>query len=191
MKRIITILCMLFLPALCAAQEEKPFRDIYFSQATIDAADTKPCNAHQRKWYKPFSSNMCQEDYDKWVEPRRNDHWYKDKTFWLGVAVIGASIALDAHSTSHDLNVPGIIEKNPFLGPHPSNAKITGFSTLYFGAQFGFHVAAWKLSHNDPSKPWRTFGQWTVPASAVAINARQGVLNYRLREKVKPAGLLQ
>ena len=164
------------------------------SQATLLTLESYPmpdlpqpkqekCNSHQRKWYKPLSSNMCQEDFDKWVEPRLKDHFYKDKTFWAGLGVIGVSLFLDGDSSAR--RPPGFIEGNPILGQHPSTGKMVGFFTLDFGVQTALHIFAWKQSHFDPSKSWRIFGQWGVPAGVAAINARQGILNYRL-EAGKP-----
>ena len=143
----------------------------------------KPCNSHQRKWYKPLSSNMCQADYDKWVAPRLNDHWYKDKVLWTGIGIIGTSIFLDTHSTSQS---PSSFEEgNPFLGPHPSTAKVAAYGTLDFGIQFGLQVGAWKVSHNDPSKPWRVLGQWGLPVAIALINGRTGINNYRLNARCR------
>ena len=162
MKRAFFIAALLLTPALCPAQE---------------------CNAHQRSW-KPqtwLKSNMCQEDYDKWVTPRLHDHWYKDKYFWLGAAAIGGSIVLDAHSTASSRR--GLAERNPLLGAHPSNGRIVGVASADFAIHFGLNVLAWKQSHNDPSQAWRQIGRWGVPASAIAIEGRQGALNYRLRDR--------
>lgn len=143
------------------------------------------CSTHERKLKNPFTwlkSNMCDEDYERWVEPRRHDHWYKDKTFWAGIAIIGASQALDAHSTARGFG-HGVPEANPILGPHPSNTKIAVYTFSYFTVQSAFHVVNWKLSHNDPSKSWRLIGQWGLPASAFGINGVQGIKNYRFEAR--------
>jgi hypothetical protein len=58
---------------------------------------------------------------------------------------------------------------------------VAGFALLDFGAQVGFHFAAYKVTHNDPSKAWRTAGQWAIPAEVTAINLQQGVKNYTSR----------
>lgn len=144
-----------------------------------------PCNTHRRKFSNLhwLSSNMCQVDYDKWVAPRLNDHWYKDKVLWTGIGIIGTSIFLDAHSTSQ---LPASFEEgNPFLGPHPSTAKVAAYGTLDFGIQFGLQVGAWKVSHNDPSKPWRILGQWGLPVAIALINGRTGINNYRLNARCR------
>lgn len=193
MKKIIFIAMLLFLPALASAQintdnwpiVNTPWPTTNSPLQLVPAS--QPCNAHQRKWYKPFSSNMCQEDYDKWVTPRLHDHWYKDKYFWIGVAVIGGSIAADAHSTSRFVD-RGYAEGNPFLGPHPSHGRIAGFALLDFGAQTTFHALAWHESHQDPSKAWRMIGRFGEPVAAFAISGRQAITNYRLDFSAKPAG---
>jgi hypothetical protein len=121
---------------------------------------------------------MCQADYDAWVAPRLDDHFYKEKAWWTGLGVIGLSVFLDAHSTSR--RPRGWSEGNPFLGSNPSAGRIAGFATLDFSAQALLHVFAWKQSHFDPSKPWRGIGQWGVPAGAFATNGQRGIRNYYL-----------
>lgn len=129
-----------------------------------------------------MKSNMSDAEYERWAEPRQHDKFYKSKVFWAGIAIIGASITLDAHSTARGFG-QGYEEGNPFLGAHPSNGRIAAFSSLDFGAQLLLHYGAWRLSHNDPSKAWRTFGQWGVPAGVVATNGQRGIRNYRLQAK--------
>src|SRR5216684_449765 len=91
-------------------------------------ADAQKCNTHQRKFGKPqtwLKSNMCQDDYDAWVERRRKDRFFKDPKWWGGEAVIFTMIALDVQSTTWAQR-RGIEEGNPILGRHPSNGQIIG-----------------------------------------------------------------
>jgi hypothetical protein len=106
------------------------------------------------------------------------DHWYKDKYFWIGAAIIAGSIAADGHSTSLGRS-RGLVEGNPVLGSHPSNGKIVGVSSLAFGIQFALHIAARTVSHDDPNQAWRQFGRWAVPGVVVSINGRNAVNNYK------------
>jgi hypothetical protein len=150
----------------------------------VDVTPEK-CNARQRQAKKPWTwlkSNMCQADYDVWVEPRLKDHWYRDKYFYIGLAVIGASIAADAHSTVRGVDM-GLIEGNPILGQHPSHGRVAGFALLDFGAQTTFHALAWHESHQDPSKAWRTIGRLGEPVGIFAVNGRQAIKNYRLEAR--------
>ncbi len=136
---------------------------------------------HRRQFKKPWTwleSNVSQADYDVWVQPRLHQHWYKSKTLWVGVAVIGGTLAADAHSTSVGQG-RGLVEGNSILGQHPSNGKIAGISLLDFGIQFGLHVAAHQVEHLDPSWQWRTAGDWAIPAEVLSINGRNAIHNYR------------
>jgi len=153
----------------------------------IPAVSWAQCSTHERKLKNPLTwlkSNMCQEEYDAWAAPRQHDHWYKDKVFWAGIAVIAASQVLDAHSTASGFG-HHISEANPILGPHPSSTKIGVYTFGYFTFQSALHVAAYKQSHNDPSKAWRLIGQWGLPATAASVNGIQGIKNYRLEAKLK------
>ena len=133
---------------------------------------------------------MCQHDYDKWVQPRLKDHWYKDKYFWLGVGVIGASIAADGYTTSKFSN--GLYESNPiartFIGRYPTPRAIAITNSIGFAAIFGLHIVAWKHSHNDPSMAWRQFGRWAGPAIVAGINGRSALHNNWLENGGWPKG---
>lgn len=48
------------------------------------------CNTHKRQFKKPWTwleSNMCQQDYDKWVQPRLKDHWYKVPKYQVNAVI--------------------------------------------------------------------------------------------------------
>ena len=139
------------------------------------------CNTHQRKLRNPFTwlkSNMCDEDYQAWVAPRRKDSALRDKKWWIGETVIILATALDAATTAYGQGKnPQVLEGNPILGLHPSNGRVAGFSLLSLGVNTGLHYGAYRVSHNDPSKVWRFAGEWSMPTVVAAINGRQGINN--------------
>lgn len=142
------------------------------------------CSTHQRKLKNPFTwlkSNARDGDYQAWAEPRRHP-FYKDKAWWAGVAMIGAAQVLDSHSTARGFPPP-YVEGNFFLGHHPSNGRIAGYTAVYFAGQVGLHAWAYHESHLDTSKTWRTIGRWGVPAAAFGTVGVQGIKNYRLEAK--------
>ena len=91
--------------------------------------------------------------------------------------MIGAAVALDAASTSRDIAL-GYVEQNRFVGPHPSNERLVGFGLLGFGIYSGLNYVNWRLSHKDPSKEWRFFGHWAVPAVAAGFHGHYAWHNY-------------
>jgi len=144
------------------------------------------CSTHARQLKNPLTwlkSNMCANDYNLWVQPRLWDHWYKDKYFWMGTAVIAGAVVADAHSTA--TRPRGAVESNPLLGFHPTTGKIVGVSAANFGINFALHAAAWHESHQDPSQAWRQIGRWGVPVASALTTGRQAALNYELTGKRK------
>lgn len=142
------------------------------------------CNAHRRKLKNPFTwleSNMCDDDWEKWAAPRRHPFW-KDKIWWVGVGVIAVSQVLDSSSTARGFP-KGFVEGNFFLGPHPSNERLAGYTATYFTGQVLLHAWAYHESHLDPSKTWRIIGQWGMPGASFGTVGVQGIKNYRLESR--------
>jgi hypothetical protein len=157
---------------------------LLFFVCIVGLMSAQECSTHQRQASKPWTwlkSNMCPTEYDAWLTANPPKPFYKSKQFWVGVAVIGASVAADSASTSHGQHYPGIVETNPLLGPHPSDAKIAGLGAGGFATYFGLHLASYQLSRKDPSKEWRFIGRWGVPASAASVHVPLAVHNYELR----------
>lgn len=125
--------------------------------------------------------------YASFAQAQPNPHWYRDKWWWVGEAIIGSSIFMDGHSSAR--GQPYYVEGNPLLGKHPSNARIAGFAGLDFGLQTTYHALAWHWSHDD-NKFWRNLGRWAIPTEVALIVGRQGIENYRLPKQPQPAGKL-
>lgn len=74
-------------------------------------------------------------------------HFYTDKKWWIGVAVIGAANALDALSTCQSAGRG--IETNPILGPNPSCKNVAGLTIGGFVIESGFHALSWHCQQDD------------------------------------------
>jgi hypothetical protein len=183
------LLALLLLATPAFAQEAIPLRVDRVVEAPASAQP--PCNSHQRKWYKPLSSNMCQADYDAWVEPRLKDHWYTSKSWWAGTGIILLTNALDAFSTTSRVTpyYPYNIESNKLLGPHPSNGRVAAITGLESGFLVSLHGAAWHYSHQDPSEPWRIVGAWSVPSVVASAHISAAVHNFHVPVVHCPKGL--
>lgn len=165
MKVVVLVVLFCLLPSLASAQ----------------------CSTHSRHIAKPWTwlnSNMCDADYQAWKQERiASGEWqkpfWKDKTFWLGTGVIGGSVAADMGTTSWMRGQGGIEENTLLYGRYPSNTRITEVGIGAFATYFALHIVEYKLSHNDPSEAWRTFGQWGVPAAVVGVHGSAAVHNLR------------
>jgi hypothetical protein len=145
----------------------------------VPLAQAGPC--HKAKPWTWFKQCRSDAEWQAYGLERQHDRWYKDKSFWIGTAIIAASIAADAHSTVEAC--PGCRETNGFLGTHPSNGDAAFVAGGGFALVFGLHIANWELTHRDPQKPWRVEGRWLAPALAVAVEGRSAINNYRLDGK--------
>ena len=95
-------------------------------------------------------------------------HWYLDKKWWAGTAVIGLSTALDAHSTCA-LTGRGS-ETNFILGPHPSCGKVALFELSGFAFNTALHALIWHCAQDDFFEP-RPPGQ---KGSCYGLNQYEG-----------------
>lgn len=113
----------------------------------------------------------------------RPKHWYTDKKWWVGTALMGAAIAADAHSTSRGVGM-GLQERNTWaFGSRPSNARIAGISLGYFAIQTSLHAAAWHVERNETSKPWNVLKYTALPTTVLVINGHDAAKNYQLEGK--------
>lgn len=55
------------------------------------------------------------------------------RIFWIGVAALGASSAVDMTTTARAIDRGGV-EYNPLFGTHPSHARLAGVSSAMFAA---------------------------------------------------------
>lgn len=114
------------------------------------------------------------------AEPK---HWYKDKKWWIGEAVIAAAVAADYHSTAIQRGTGR--ETNMLLGPSPSNRRLVIVGSSAFGYWTALHVLDWHFWHDDPVKGWRTFGYTAIPVAAAAIHGSAAIHNYELPAAVR------
>lgn len=106
-------------------------------------------------------------------------HWYSDKKWWAGEAVIGAAVFLDMHSTARAMGNPANVETNFILGPHPSDGRIALVGLGAFSYWTTFHALDWHFGHDD-TKPWRILGYTAIPAAALAVHLPAAIHNYEL-----------
>ena len=113
----------------------------------------------------------------------KEKHWYTDRLWWIGEAVIAGAFAADAHSSSYVRDrCPGCRETNLLLGPHPSNRAIAVDSSLFFGLYTAFHIGSWKACP-DPDwddKAWRVACYTAIPAIIGPLKIRAAIHNYNL-----------
>jgi len=110
-------------------------------------------------------------------------HWYTDRLWWIGEAVIAGAFAADAHSSAFVRDrCPGCRETNLLLGPRPSNRAIAVDSSLLFGLYTAFHIGSWKACP-DPDwddKAWRAACYTAIPAIIGPLKIRAAIHNYNL-----------
>ena len=102
-------------------------------------------------------------------------HFYNDKWWWIGEAVIVSEVGIDAHVTSVGIR-RGFTEENPLLGGHPSNGAVViwaaGMTTLYTTG----HVFTWHYLHGES----RIASDLLVPGIATAVHVPAIVKDYEL-----------
>jgi hypothetical protein len=113
----------------------------------------------------------------------KEKHWYTDRFWWIGEAVIAAAFAADAHSSSYVRDrCPGCVETNLLLGSHPSNRAIAVDSSLFFGLYTAFHIGSWEAcpDPNGDDKAWRVACYTAIPAIIGPLKIRAAIHNYNL-----------
>ena len=83
------------------------------------------------------------------------------KSFVLWTIADGATIAADAITTVHCLNLPNCMEKNPLFGSHPSTQRVASTESAFFATDT--LISYWL---KKKGKSW-----WWVPAM---VNTAQG-----------------
>jgi hypothetical protein len=105
-------------------------------------------------------------------------HFWKDKQWLVGEAIIGLSVALDAHSTCQAVG-RGVETSLAFPGNH-SCGTTAGISLGAFGFYTALHAAEWHVGHDDPNGVFRALTPWTVPAVVAPIHLYAAAHNYGL-----------
>ncbi len=121
------------------------------------------------------------------LTPAAPRHWYSDKLWWAGTAVIGLSTALDAHSTCLGI-AHGGYETNFFIAGTRSCATVGGFEAGAFVYWTGFHALEWHLTHDSGKFP-RVFGLVVIPTAAAASHGSAAIHNYGLDRSYESPGI--
>lgn len=107
-------------------------------------------------------------------------HWYTDKKWWVGEAVIVGSTMADAASTCRGVGRGGV-EQNMILGPSPSCGHVFAFEVGATGYWTFFHALDWHLMNGenpDAKLGWRVFGYTVIPIAAFAVNGSAAIQNF-------------
>lgn len=114
------------------------------------------------------------------AEPR---HWYKDWKFVAGLGVIGASLALDGHSTCQGFD-RGLVETSPLARGSTSCCDTAAGLAGGFSFYAALHFLDRRYVANGDSGKWDWLGNAAVPAIAGAIHLRAAAHNYSLNSLV-------
>lgn len=109
----------------------------------------------------------------------RPRHWYTDKQFWLGEAVIIGATVADAKTTCDGFH-RGLVEGNPLdRGSHSCGATI-GLLSIGTVVYSTLHIASYRMLQDDDSRRWRALSLVAVPAIACAFHCSAAIHNANL-----------
>jgi hypothetical protein len=108
-------------------------------------------------------------------------HWFQDKRWWAGEAIIAGSVFLDAHSTCTRIGARGVETSIVFSGNRSCGAS-TGIGAGAIGFYTILHATEWHFGHDDPNKVIRALTPWMVPAAIAPIHLSAAAHNYSLKE---------
>ena len=135
------------------------------------AANAQKCSTHQRKLKNPLTwmkSNMCADDYAKWLQTHEPKPWYGSRQWWAGELMMAGGIAADTYTTANRCH--GCYEQNSWLiGSQPTTGALVGVSTANFAVQTTLHIWSYNLGKRDPSKTWRAISLWAQPVAVGTI----------------------
>lgn len=103
--------------------------------------------------------------------------FYKSKRWWAGVAVIGAAVALDAHSSCQAFSRGGL-ETNPLIYGTRSCGEVSGLMVGAFGFYTTMHALEWHVTQRDPNKAIGFTGLVALPAVALGVHLPAAIHNY-------------
>jgi len=104
------------------------------------------------------------------VPAQTKRHFYSDKKWWIGEAVIGASWLASGIAINHTR-----AGATNLFGNNTTSGKIALFETGIFSFYSGLHIVEWKLGHDDPKKGWRIFSYTAIPAVSASFGAATAV----------------
>lgn len=118
-------------------------------------------------------------------------HWYKDKYFWIGVAINAGANAMDTISTCSAFQ-RGYVEGEFILRGTRSCQKIAVADSIEFalftsGQAFmwhcayntGFHCTGMNHDPGPHEKLYGNFERWTIPVASLASHVPAAVHNWR------------
>jgi hypothetical protein len=114
----------------------------------------------------------------------QHKHWYKNYKWWIGTAVIGTAVALDAHSSCRALGQPGMGETNLLVIGTPTCWKVSLVEVSAFSFYTAMHVLEYNVSRNDYTgyhgRFVETFGLMAIPAGIAVVHISAAVHNYEI-----------
>ena len=90
-------------------------------------------------------------------------HFYQDKYWWAGVAVIAAGEVADGYTASRAVGTT-LADEDPFIGSSITVKQINIIEGARFIAMTGLHAASYEVMRKDPSKAWRVASKIDIPA---------------------------
>jgi hypothetical protein len=103
----------------------------------------------------------------------------RDPRWWLGVAVIGASLYADGASTCNGFRRG--LREGSFIGAGSTSCGQTaGILSVGFGIYTALHFLNYRYTVDGTSRAWDAAGLVTVPAIACAFHCRAAIHNYGL-----------
>lgn len=96
-------------------------------------------------------------------------HFFQEKKWWIGEAVILASVAVDYAYSSRAIS-SGFQEGNILLGPYPSTGRMVGIGFAVAGFWTAVHAGSYEIMKNDPSPAWRNLSLMSTPIEAGIIH---------------------
>ena len=109
----------------------------------------------------------------------RPRHFWTDKKWWTGVAVIGAATALDGASTCQGLGRGGV-ETNLLIPGNPTCARVGYFMAGAFTFWTTIHAVDWHYSHDSPSRVERMAGLTAMPIGTLAVHLPSAIHNLQI-----------
>jgi hypothetical protein len=152
-------LVVVFVSGFCAAQQSRQSELSSAPSSTIPLLTL----AHADPGSTVYSAGAALPLTTAAIPFTTRDRKVVNKAFIAWTVADAATIAADAYTTVHCLNLPNCIEKNPLFGSHPSAARVAATESAFLATDT--LVSYWL---KRKGKSW-----WWVPALA---NTAQGAI---------------
>jgi hypothetical protein len=119
-------------------------------------------------------------------------HFWCDKHFWIGEAIIAAGIAADEYSTHKALSICQGCQETSFLLPaRPSGGALIAAGFELLAGESAMNIVTHRLMANDPNKYWRFAGLYAWPLTAATLHTALGTIpNARVIAACRQANLV-